>query len=155
MQNQAKNLNLVGDLGKSSNLLKHLFLFVFLISVTSLTLQATTNQKDRPSSFKIGGKVTTDDGSIPGVNIYLKGTQTGTLSDKDGNFNFPKEVKEGDILVFSFLGYETLEYPITKNTPSFIEVKLNSKSILITGALSEDSKPSGVRKAIAKLKAIF
>ncbi|NQW37316.1 MAG: SusC/RagA family TonB-linked outer membrane protein [Flavobacteriales bacterium] len=45
---------------------------------------------------------------LPGVNIIVKGTTNGTTSDFDGNFNL--NVKdENAVLVFSFLGFKTLE----------------------------------------------
>ena len=54
----------------------------------------------------ISGKVV--DGSnmpIPGVNIVVVGSTTGTSTDFDGKFNLT--VQEGAILVVSFSGYET------------------------------------------------
>lgn len=154
MKNQANNQQLVNTI-----LLKHIFLFVLALTFTLGTVKASPIENENTDGekilLKINGKVTTDEGTIPGVNVYLKGTQTGTLTDKDGTFTFPKELKEGDILVFSFLGYETLEYTIKKENPSFIEINLNAKSILITGALADNSQPRGMKKFMAKIKAIF
>ena len=48
---------------------------------------------------------------VPGVNIIIKGTSTGTTTDFDGNYSF--EVKSGDILVFSYVGYKTQEITYT------------------------------------------
>jgi len=44
---------------------------------------------------------------LPGVNIVIKGTTTGAATDFDGNYSIM--VSEGDVLVFSYLGYETKE----------------------------------------------
>ena len=44
---------------------------------------------------------------LPGVNIVIKGTTTGASTDFDGNFSIT--LSEGDILVFSYLGYATKE----------------------------------------------
>ena len=65
--------------------------------------QTTLQEKD------IKGVVTTaDDGSpLPGVNITLKGTTIGTQTDIDGTYQI--KASTGDILVFSFLGMETIE----------------------------------------------
>ncbi len=56
----------------------------------------------------VDGKVT-DDSSDPlaGVNVVVKGTSTGTSSDFDGNFSI--SVNQGDVLVFSYVGYSTEE----------------------------------------------
>ena len=56
----------------------------------------------------VDGKVT-DDSSDPlaGVNVVVKGTSTGASSDFDGNFSI--SVNQGDVLVFSYVGYSTEE----------------------------------------------
>ncbi len=57
----------------------------------------------------VSGQVNaSDDGSpLPGVNVVLKGTTSGTVTDVDGNFKI--SVPDGATLVFSFIGYETQE----------------------------------------------
>ena len=42
---------------------------------------------------------------IPGVNVNVQGTQSGTSTDFDGKFKLSK-LKKGDKLVFSFIGYK-------------------------------------------------
>jgi TonB-linked SusC/RagA family outer membrane protein len=61
----------------------------------------------------VSGRVTSDsDGSgIPGVNVILKGTTTGTTSDLDGNYRVSVP-EEGGTLVFSFIGLATQEVEI-------------------------------------------
>jgi TonB-linked SusC/RagA family outer membrane protein len=44
---------------------------------------------------------------LPGVSIKLKGKTTGTVSDKDGNFTL--KAAKNDILMFSMLGFKTVE----------------------------------------------
>ena len=41
----------------------------------------------------------------PGVAVVIDGTTTGTVTDFDGNYSIT--VQDGQILVFSYLGYET------------------------------------------------
>lgn len=48
---------------------------------------------------------------LPGVTIIEKGTSNGTASDFDGNFSLT--VEEEAILVFSMVGYQTQEVPVT------------------------------------------
>ena len=58
------------------------------------------------------GTVVDDQGNpIPGANVLVKGSQTGVVTDFDGNFAI--EVSSGDILVFSYLGFTTTEVTIT------------------------------------------
>ena len=61
------------------------------------------------SQNSLDGKVTDINSSeaIAGVNVVVKGTSTGTATDFDGNYNII--VSQGDVLVFSYVGYSTLE----------------------------------------------
>ncbi|GAB1855927.1 hypothetical protein MHTCC0001_07620 [Flavobacteriaceae bacterium MHTCC 0001] len=61
------------------------------------------------------GMVTNASGPMAGTNIILEGTKIGVTSDFNGKFIFPKALKEGDVLVFSYLGYKTQKITITKN----------------------------------------
>src|SRR5690606_2467045 len=58
----------------------------------------------------IRGKVTSaDDGSpLPGVNVVVKGTTIGTVTDLDGTYQISTEINN-PILVYSFIGLQTLE----------------------------------------------
>ncbi|UOY08335.1 TonB-dependent receptor [Muricauda sp. SCSIO 64092] len=68
------------------------------------------------------GTVVDDVGTpIPGVNVLVKGSQTGVVTDFDGNFTI--DVSSGDILVFSYLGFTTTEVSITDQ--SELRVTLN------------------------------
>ncbi len=63
----------------------------------------------------ITGTVTDGNGlPLPGVNVLVKGTSAGTQTDFDGNYSIT--ANEGDVLVFSFVGLKTAEYPIGNNT---------------------------------------
>lgn len=51
---------------------------------------------------------------MPGVNVLIKGTTTGTSSDADGNFSL--DATPTDILVISFIGYKTQEIAVGNQT---------------------------------------
>ncbi len=63
--------------------------------------------------IKVTGKVVAANTgeSLPGVNIILKGTETGTVTDMDGNFELAVPSEEG-VLVFSFVGFLSEEIDI-------------------------------------------
>lgn len=63
-------------------------------------------------SGKISGIVEDDMGAIAGATIMVKGTSNGTASDLDGNFTL-EGLKNGDILVVSYVGYKTQEIGYT------------------------------------------
>ncbi|KAA3623591.1 MAG: hypothetical protein DWQ02_24270, partial [Bacteroidetes bacterium] len=63
-----------------------------------------------PIAFsQVTGTVSSSDGSetLIGVNILIKGTLQGTVTDFDGNFSL--EASPQDTLIFSYTGYETQE----------------------------------------------
>ena len=61
---------------------------------------------------------------LPGVNVVLKGTTVGTQTDFDGKFEFPQQLAENDILVLSFIGYETKTYKVAANGNSNIDINI-------------------------------
>ena len=50
---------------------------------------------------------------IPGVNIGIKGTAQGTVTDFDGNFSLESDSAEG-VLVFSYVGFASQELPFSR-----------------------------------------
>jgi TonB-linked SusC/RagA family outer membrane protein len=71
----------------------------------------------------ITGRVTSqDDGSsLPGVNVVLKGTTTGSVTDADGNYSLSVP-SSGGALVFSFIGLKTTEVAIGDR--SIVDIQL-------------------------------
>lgn len=62
--------------------------------------------KNNPPLITIRGKVTDEDGEpLLGVNVLIKGTYTGVITDESGDYvlDIPKDSKE---LVFSYIGYK-------------------------------------------------
>lgn len=64
--------------------------------------------------------------TLPGVNISVLGTTTGTSTDSEGAFELTVESLQ-DTLIFSFVGYQTLEIPINGRTT--IDVAMQSQAI--------------------------
>jgi hypothetical protein len=61
----------------------------------------------------ISGKVTDAKGvSIPGANVYLKGTYDGASSDADGQFSFTSDEKGSQLLIVQAIGYKSWEQQI-------------------------------------------
>lgn len=75
-----------------------------------------------PDKISVTGKVTDKANEVlPGANISVKGTQTGTLSDAQGHYTLT--VAANSILIFSSVGYETTEVSVDNRT--VIDVELN------------------------------
>lgn len=104
------------------NLLKQVLFLGIMLSGSIIFAQTVT------------GTVTSNDGPLPGVNIVIKGTTTGTETDFDGKYSI--DVSSDAVLVFSFIGYLTQE--IAVNGQSTIDVKLEEDSqaldeVVVTG----------------------
>ena len=57
----------------------------------------------------ITGRVTDDQGqTLPGVNVLVKGTTQGVVTDTEGKFAL-QNVPDNAVLVFSFIGFKTVE----------------------------------------------
>ena len=59
-----------------------------------------------------------------GVSVQVKNTGLGTITDIDGNFSLPN-VKAGQTLIFSYVGYKTTEVEVKENNSSLIDVVLH------------------------------
>ena len=96
----------------------------------------------------VSGRVTseTDGSGIPGVNVVLKGTTTGTTSDLDGNYRLSVP-EEGGTLVFSFIGLATKEVEI--GARSVIDVAMSedvaqlSEVVVTAVGIERDKKSLG------------
>jgi iron complex outermembrane receptor protein len=101
----------------------------------------------------VTGKVTSaEDGEgLPGVNILIKGTSTGAVTDFDGNFSL--SVSNNDVLVFSFIGFVSQE--VLVGSQSVIDVSLASdvttlSEIVVTGYGTQEKKE--VTSSISSVK---
>ncbi len=108
----------------------------------------------------VSGKVTDETGAaVPGVNVLVKGTSAGTVTDGDGVFTIGG-LNDNSILVFSFIGYlaqevavgsrTQVEVSLTPDITSLEEVVVigygEQKKALVTGA--------NIRQDGAKLQAL-
>lgn len=79
-------------------------------------------------TFHVNGSVKSDNGeTLPGVTILVKGTNVGTISDFDGNYSI--EVDKGQTLVFSYIGFKTVEKIV--NVGSVLNIILESDTQML------------------------
>ncbi|PWD97664.1 SusC/RagA family TonB-linked outer membrane protein [Marinilabilia rubra] len=87
----------------------------FLCTIQSLAQETKT----------VTGTVTdTQGGLLPGVNVVIKGTLQGAITDVDGNYQI--QASADDVLQFSFIGFQTLEVPVGDQTT--IDVSLQEQT---------------------------
>jgi TonB-linked SusC/RagA family outer membrane protein len=86
--------------------------------------------KEGFEQHEVSGQVVSSENgeSIPGANVFIKGSTTGTITDIDGKFNII--VPDGEtILVFSFVGYDPVEIPAGGVTDIRVRLEESSKKI--------------------------
>ncbi len=105
------------------------------LNIGSLHKKGKTALVAQNDSIVVTGIVTDDTGLLlPGATIQIKGLETKVFADFDGNFNI--KVKRNDVLMISYVGYETFEIKVvtTENTYK-IQLKPDDslEEIVITG----------------------
>lgn len=70
-------------------------------------------------TLSVSGKVTDDSGEPTiGATIQVKGTTNGTIADLDGKFTI--SCNQGDVLVVSYIGFQTQEVAVTSSTVNVV-----------------------------------
>ncbi len=92
----------------------------------------------------VSGRVTSteDRSSLPGVNVVIKGTTTGTVTDADGNYRLNVPAGGGS-LVFSFIGLQTEEVPIGDRTTVDVSLALDVtqlSEVVVVGYGTQDRR---------------
>ena len=90
----------------------------------------------------VTGTVTDGTDPLPGVSIIIKGTSKGTETDFNGKYSI--NVKQNDILVFSFLGLKTVERSI--GLPSQINVVMTEDTSVLDEVVVVAYGTSSVRE---------
>ena len=103
------------------------------------------------NNLTITGTVFDEKGeTLIGVNILVKGTDKGTITDFDGKFGITVP-NANTILVISYLGYETQERKVERNKPMVITLKEESKAlneVMVIGY--QDVKKKDLTGSVAK-----
>ena len=109
--------------------------------------------------YVVQGVVLDEEGlTLPFAPVVLKNSTIATITDIDGQFKFPKTLKVGDVLVFSYIGYETQEFVVYKNASAIIDVEIVFRhyDLMIMGEVITDevyaSKPSFWQKVKGAFK---
>ncbi|RKD88281.1 TonB-linked SusC/RagA family outer membrane protein [Mangrovibacterium diazotrophicum] len=86
-----------------------------------------TTENGQNGEKEVKGRITNENGeAIPGATIMKKGTTQGTITDFDGYYSL-KGVKEGETLVFSFVGMKTQESVVS--TSDVVNISLAEETI--------------------------
>jgi TonB-linked SusC/RagA family outer membrane protein len=91
---------------------------------------------------RVTGKISGTEGAIPGVNVVLKGTQTGTSSDANGSYSINVQ-GDNPTLVFSAIGFKTQEVVLGNRTSLDVTLEDESTSlseVVVTGYSTENRR---------------
>ncbi|TDB62697.1 SusC/RagA family TonB-linked outer membrane protein [Arundinibacter roseus] len=76
----------------------------------------------------IRGKIVDEQNqAVPGANVFIKGSTVGTSSMADGTYSITAD--SGDILVFSFLGYQSSEQPVGESSTININLEPDARQL--------------------------
>lgn len=116
----------------------------FLLTCIALAFVLCTYGQERT----VSGRVTSsDDGAaLPGVNVVVKGTTSGTVTDADGKYtiNVPSA---GAVLVFSFIGLQSQEVVVGERTvvdvPMVSDIQQLSEVVVTAIGIEREKKALG------------
>ncbi|WP_432411854.1 carboxypeptidase-like regulatory domain-containing protein [Rasiella sp. SM2506] len=120
---------------------KNVWVLAFIMALCLFASPMNAQNAERT----VTGVVTSLDGPLLGATIVLKGTTIGVATNESGAFIFPKQLKENDVLIVSYLGYKNREITINQVT-SFIEPFLEDNPVLLYGALRTEKTPGTPNK---------
>lgn len=116
-----------------------------------LTLKEMQSVK-KGASRKIAGTVRDEHGEpVIGATVMVKGTVNGVLTDFDGKFNIQARV--GDVLEFSYVGYNTVAWRVKDKTVANImmeESNINMDEVVVVGYGSQ--KKESVSASVNTMK---
>lgn len=139
--------------------LKHIFLVLALLNIGILNAQQRT---------KVTGKILdSNQESIIGANVLIKGTTIGTITDFDGNFTLDANI--GSTLTVTYLGYVPQDVKVANQQPLRIILKENAqelqevvvvgygtqKKISTIGAQSGIKVVSDLKQPVANLSSVL
>ncbi len=99
--------------------MKRLLLILFSINFFVAAAVAQT--------FMLEGNVSSDEETLPGVSVIVKGSSQGVATDLDGNFSL--RVKVGDTLEFSYIGYQKKTVKVKNQNKLFVTLVVDENSL--------------------------
>lgn len=97
---------------------KYNLLFLALLLCSSVALA---------QAIKVTGKVTDPMGAVMGAAVVVKNSTVGTVTDLDGHYEI--EAPKNGTLIYSFVGYETVERPVNNQAVINVELSDDVKAI--------------------------
>ena len=137
--------------------LKTVSMMLFLLGTSTgaafaVTPSGADDVKIAQQSETATGTVVDAMGPVIGASVVVKGTTNGTITDFDGNFSL-SNVKKGDIIQISFVGYETQEI-VWNGTPLNVTLKDDTHQLaeVVVTALGMKRETKALGYAVTEMK---
>jgi TonB-linked SusC/RagA family outer membrane protein len=108
--------------------------------VLASPLAPTSNHRLASVAGPVSGRIVDEKGAgLPGVNVIVKGTTTGTQTDADGRYTI--QAPDNATLVFSFVGYASQEVAVGNRSTVDVALAPDTKSlsdVVVVGYLAQD-----------------
>ena len=119
---------------KNSSLIKGIraLVYSFILGIYLFSSSAVANGNLSSSKFQqqtqqISGTITDGTSPLPGVTISIKGKTTGTVSDYNGQYAI--NANPTDTLVFSFMGFKTVEIVVGSQSTINVQLKEDATTL--------------------------
>ncbi len=98
---------------------------IFMVTISALLL----NFNSFAQTKRITGKVISadDNTTLPGVNVKIKGTLVSSPTDINGIYSI--DAKSGDVLVFSYISYQTKEVIVGNSNQIDVKLTLSANNL--------------------------
>jgi TonB-linked SusC/RagA family outer membrane protein len=123
----------------------------FLLTCFALVFAVSLWAQERTITGKVASA---EDGTpLPGVNVVVKGTTNGTVTDADGNFSLSIP-NSGASLVFSFIGLQTQEVLIGERSVVDVTLSLDVQQLseVVVTAIGIEREKKGLGYSVATVK---
>lgn len=107
---------------------KTIFLLYFILSIGMLNFLSAQNTEPSQDQIVSGTVLDSDGFPLPGATVIEKGTQNGTQTDFDGNFQLNTSSKDAT-LVISFVGFSTKEVAVAGQTTIEVSLEIDAAAL--------------------------
>lgn len=125
---------------------------------TEVNALGKTDTSSSIEKYTVKGTVV-DEENLPlaGVNIVLKGTTEGIVTDLDGTFEFPRPLEVNEVLIFSYIGYNPQEYTVALNASETIDLTItfDLSNISLMGAVEVEGVYRSKQNIFQKFLGLF
>ncbi|MFK2819684.1 carboxypeptidase-like regulatory domain-containing protein [Flavobacteriaceae sp. LMIT009] len=122
---------------------KRLSLGFLLLFLTTVIAQGTTTEKT------IKGQITYLDAPLANVNISILDSKTGTSSDQNGNYSITAKI--GDIIKYSYVGFNTVSI-LVEDVTSVLNIEMTEKVNELEETVVTSRKKVGRNARVASKK---